>query len=181
MAVISQIKATSDNVNYNIRDDYSTWGGRNLLLNTKNLFPVTGTSSSYFIEYTVNNGKLSNSYALEEGVTYTFSADVTSSIEPFQLTIGAGNGGYSKDVDYGPGQTLTNGRISLTFTPTANQLSSGNIFAFRAPRYSSQGTSFTYTVDRPKLEKGNKATDWSPAPEDIARFIGNETIELYSE
>lgn len=35
MAVISQIKATSDNVNYNIRDDYSTWGGRNLVYNTR--------------------------------------------------------------------------------------------------------------------------------------------------
>lgn len=30
MAAISQIKATSDNVSYNVRDDYSTWGGRNL-------------------------------------------------------------------------------------------------------------------------------------------------------
>ena len=34
MAVISQIKATADNVAYNIRDDYSTWGGRNLLYNS---------------------------------------------------------------------------------------------------------------------------------------------------
>ena len=34
MATLSQIKA-SDNVTYNIRDDYSTWGGRNLLLGTK--------------------------------------------------------------------------------------------------------------------------------------------------
>lgn len=35
MAVLSQIKA-SDNVNYNIRDDYSTWGGRNLYIGSKN-------------------------------------------------------------------------------------------------------------------------------------------------
>ena len=41
MAVISQIKATSDNVNYNIRDDYSVWGGRNLLLGTKTMTSVT--------------------------------------------------------------------------------------------------------------------------------------------
>ena len=34
MAVISQIKATSDNTNYNIRDDYSTWGGRNYAQNS---------------------------------------------------------------------------------------------------------------------------------------------------
>ena len=47
MAVISQIKATSDNVNYNIRDDYSTWGGRNYLLQSKGEFTGTVPTSSY--------------------------------------------------------------------------------------------------------------------------------------
>lgn len=156
--LISKIK-TPNNVTYDIRDNVSTFGGTNLLENTKVLYPRTNTSSAYFIEYTVANGGLSNSYELKEGVTYTFSVDITSTIQPFQVTIGAGNGTYARDVDFGPGQTLTNGRISLTFTPTATQLSSGKIFAFRAPRYSSQGTNFTYTVNNPKLEIGNKPTD----------------------
>ena len=30
-----------------------------------------------------------------------------------------------------------------------------------------------------KAEKGTKATDWSPAPEDIAKYIGDNTIELF--
>jgi hypothetical protein len=45
MAVISQIKATSDNVDYNIRDDYSIWGGRNLLRGTKD-FSNIGVAST---------------------------------------------------------------------------------------------------------------------------------------
>jgi hypothetical protein len=31
----------------------------------------------------------------------------------------------------------------------------------------------------PKLEKGNKPTDWSPAPEDIA-YVNGTTLELLS-
>ena len=31
MALISKIKNTADSVDYNIRDDVHTWGGRNLL------------------------------------------------------------------------------------------------------------------------------------------------------
>lgn len=36
MATISKIKATADNVDYNIRDDYSIWGGRNYMQGTGN-------------------------------------------------------------------------------------------------------------------------------------------------
>ena len=44
MAVLSKIKA-SDNVDYNIRDDYSTWGGRNLLPQSKGDFVGTVPTS----------------------------------------------------------------------------------------------------------------------------------------
>lgn len=52
MAVISQIKATSDNVNYNIRDDYSTWGGRNLLLGTNTQYTSVGNERNSITETT---------------------------------------------------------------------------------------------------------------------------------
>lgn len=139
-------------------------GGRNLLQGTTKTFPKNGTLNTYFAEYTVSNNSLPVAYTLEEGVTYTFSVDVESSVEPFQVSIGAGTNGYSRDVVQKNG--LSNGRVSITFTPTATQLSSGTTFAFRAPRYAT-ATNFTYAVDHPKLERGNKATDWTPAPEDI--------------
>ena len=48
MAVISKIKATADNVDYNIRDDYSIWGGRNYLPQSEGEFtgtvPTSGNS-----------------------------------------------------------------------------------------------------------------------------------------
>lgn len=147
-------------------------GSVNLLQKTGTKFPKTGTSSGYFVEYNVNNGLLGNAVTLVAGETYTFSVDVTSSVGPFQVTVGAGSGTYSYDVA-GLGMTFTSGRISITFTPTAAQLSTGSTFAFRAPRYGTSGTSFTYTVSKPKLEKGNTATDWTLAPEDVDAGIAS--------
>lgn len=156
-------------------------GGRNLLHNTATLFPYSGTSTSYFIEFSVDNKGLANSVIMEEGVTYTFSADVTSTRTPFQISIGAGNGTFARDVASTPITLTGNERVVLTFTPNATHLSKGNIFSFRAPRYGTQGTSFTYSVSNVKLEKGNKATDWTPAPEDMATAESlagtNESLE----
>lgn len=146
-------------------------GGRNLLQSTGTLFPKTGTSSGYFVEFTVSNGLIGNAVTLVAGETYTFSADVTSTIEPFQLSIGAGDGSYLKDVVWFG--NLSSGRVVGTFTVTSDKLSLGSTFAFRVPRYSASGTSFTYTVANPKLEIGNKATDWSPAPEDVDAGIAS--------
>lgn len=152
-------------------------GGRNLLLQTGTIFPISGTSSGYFIEFTVNNGLLKNAYELEDGVEYTFSVDVTSSRDDFMLSVGCGSGGFSKDIVTNYGNS--SGRVSITFVPTAAQLASGKVFAFRAPRYSSQGTSFTYSVDNVKLEKGSKPTDWSPAPEDQTAYV-DDSIDSIS-
>lgn len=47
MATISKIKATADNVDYNIRDDYSIWGGRNFLPITQTyLYTRSGKSAT---------------------------------------------------------------------------------------------------------------------------------------
>ena len=150
-------------------------GGRNLLQGTTKTFPKNGTLNTYFAEYTVGNGSLPVAYTLEEGVTYTFSVDVESSVEPFQISIGAGTGGFQKDV--ASKYSLSNGRVSITFTPTATQLSSGTTFAFRAPRYAT-ATNFTYAVDHPKLERGNKATDWTPAPEDQTSYVDDSVSSI---
>ena len=152
----------------NITDGISI-GGRNLLYQTgSSSYPITDSLTAYYVDFTFSNKKIKNAVTLEEGVAYTFSLDITSSVEPFQISVGTGTGAYLKDI-----VTLTelyNGRNSITFVPTAAQLASGTTFAFRAPRYS-YSTTFTYSVNAIKLEKGNKATDWTPAPEDIEEDI----------
>ena len=46
---------------------------------------------------------------------------------------------------------------------------SGDYFGLRASRFSTNHNS--YSIRKIKLEKGNKATDWSPAPEDVQSGI----------
>lgn len=170
------ISAATDAINLSVSQTYSTKTeveevadriiGRNLLFKTSDgdIYPYEATvSDAYFVDFTYGNKRLGNSFELEEGVTYTFSVDVESNVEPFVISIGAGINSYSRDV--ANSSNKTSGRISVTFTPTAYQLASGNVFAFRAPRYSSQKT-FTFTISKPKLEKGAVATEWSAAPED---------------
>lgn len=116
----------------------------------------SGSLTSNYFESTLNKNTL-NRIELQEGVTYTFSADVTSNIEPFYMTVGAGNGGYLKDIK--AELNLTSGRISCTFTPTADNLSLGNVFCFRLPRYATSQT-FNFTVDKVQLETGSTATQF---------------------
>ena len=89
MATISKIKATADNVDYNIRDDYSIWGGRNLLRNTNSfttseiaktrstvpengIIRLTPTTSAAYAKFIVNYLDYSE---YNEGF-YTISFDV---------------------------------------------------------------------------------------------------------
>ena len=117
------------------------------------------SSAAYYFELNVNSDTRLPPFGLEEGVTYTFSADVVSSVEPFNISVGAGNGSYMTDI--ATKTNLTNGRVSISFTPTASNFTYGNILALRAPRYSSS-TTFSCTVSNIQLEVGSPATAYEP-------------------
>ena len=74
--------------------------------------------------------------------------------------------------------------IAITIPETANP--TGFYISLQAHPHSTSFTNDLTVGDviqfrRLKFEQANKATDWSPAPEDLMRYIGDETIELYSE
>lgn len=71
MAVISQIKATSDNVNYNIRDDYSIWGGRNLIA-IKDSVPgyIQGSATLNLANQNSTNKETTSAYISVKAGTY---------------------------------------------------------------------------------------------------------------
>lgn len=130
----------------------------------KNLICVpsaTGTTTGYYVEFTIANARMASFTELQEGVTYTLSMDVTSSVEPFRIAVGAGAGTYAKDVYNDSAAQFTSGRVSVTFTPTAAQLASGNLIALRVPRLSTS-TAFTYSVSNIQLEYGDTATSYEP-------------------
>ena len=210
MALISQIKGT-DNISYNLRDDVHTWGGRNLLLRTKE-FSNTGVSSSvtgYLRSGSTTNINAYNDFTsrsitsdsagvigewlindCQNGETYTLSFWAKGSGSPrcyfygpsgyisvAQMKNSAGGSGTPGDgnSDNGTKLTVTNSwqRYWVTWTLAASGGSTNQKYCLI--RNDNKGA---YQICGVKLEKGNKATDWSPAPEDIAHVSGTELVLL---
>jgi len=206
MAVISQIKATSDNVNYNIRDDYSIWGGRNLVYNTRFLsatppapwvnwgspttrevVTINGINYMHIVSTTTQYQGYSQNSVHRGGYGDVAEGDqIIVSFDAYAKTAGqkccAGihwmnsSGSIISQVWFSPALTTTSAHyVSPVYTAPANCV------GFNLMIGSNTTTADEIWMAKVKVEKGNKPTDWSPAPEDIAKFIGNETIELYSE
>ena len=143
-------------------------GGRNLLLGTREISVIEGTNTAdqYLAHHDLACGSIVN---LEPGV-YTCSADIIGTVE----------GGTAHMQFYGPPwETIpemsgnvtvktTKQKIGGTFT-----LSSPQTFSATGMRVRTDYVSGTITVSNMKLEKGNKPTDWTPAPEDDERRIAS--------
>ena len=136
--------------------------GKNLL-NPKGNFPLTDTlSSAYYYQIQPNvagTGKI-GFFHLELGKTYTFSCNITTDVFPFSVSVGAGNGNYLTDVASSNTYSAS-GRVSVTFTVTADKLVNGDIFCFRAPRYGS-ATNANFTISNIMLELADTASTFEP-------------------
>ena len=155
-------------------------GGRNLLRETDTIRSATATQWG---AWDVLKPSYSGSYLIDlDYGDYVLSFDWTSDTElpePFGVWVGygdaSGNGraempqslaGYP----YGEGETT--GHVIRKFTwPDAND--TYPYFACRPFRSKTSNglTGITFTIRNAKLEKGNQATDWTPAPEDVDSSI----------
>lgn len=133
-------------------------GGRNLLQGTSNEWKTVNTTSAYYID------NVFQKTIIEAGQSYTFSweAEYISGTEGGTVDIGCGTGIFERNIAH-TGLAIV-GKHSFTFTPTESHLSTHKSFAFRW--YNNRNV-FTFRYRNLKLEKGNKATDWTPAPEDL--------------
>ena len=136
-------------------------------INKLNLTDMSGSVNFYYFQCPTG-------YTLTAGQTYTFSADITASIEPFNASIGVGNESY--EIDVGIKNDLMNGRVFITFTPTETQLSGGSNMFIRVPRYR-QITNFTYSVKNIQLELGSTAHDYAPYS-NICPITGRDSVTL---
>lgn len=96
---------------------------------------------------------------LDSGVEYTFSVSVQRTGQPAQI--------YLKYGDLIVNKTAiveNESQISITFIKS-ELISTLEIYAL---------TSAAVLVRKFKLEKGNKASDWTPAPEDVTGYIDSE-------
>lgn len=147
-------------------------GGKNLI---NQLRAITGSyTNTYFREVSVNAGDIS-AFHLVAGQTYTLSCDVESSVEPFRISVGCGNGGNSSDI--ATSEMQNNGRIKITFSATESKLTqNGDIFAFRVPRFDARKT-FTFTISNIQLEVGSTATSYAPYS-NICPISGHSSVNV---
>ncbi|MBF7121047.1 hypothetical protein [Pediococcus pentosaceus] len=137
-------------------DDISI-GGTNLIKNS---------SSDVVIDDTVNNQGWAHStiYSeLEAGQEYTFTSSVTvntGKTENICINAYNPNNGKTTLVSNRP---VVNGKIEYTFTAVKDF---PVLLAYAGTMGGTKGNKVTF--HHYQLEKGNKATDWSPAPEDLA-------------
>ena len=157
-AGIANVQANLDNLEI---------GGRNLFLNTGKTF----SNNNYKIsEYTPANGPL------KAGEIYTATICVTPAENLSEIRVYFSQG-YRSPVSFSISGTSKQ-VISKTFTmayydgrtPDVNP-SYGYAQLYRFPN---NGTvTGNTTVHWFKIEKGNRATDWTPAPEDVDAGIAN--------
>ena len=189
----------------NVKIDNLEVGGRNLLLHSSDMpsywytVDASGASQIGTVEYQ-NDGSVlvtnsdSNTrfhyksmISVQSGETYTISCEYkeVSGDQPHQYQIGLytlNETSVSWIANKGTKTSIANGWIKTfhTFTIPSDvdhitiYFRSGNDFALYTHEY---------YIRHPKLEKGNKATDWTPAPEDVDNAIDDaaKTATNYME
>lgn len=152
-------------------------GGRNLVLNSA----ITVISNSYLVQhYNIapsEGEELSNGYGyLVSGNQYTISVCITPSEQTESITA-ITSMGYRGLISLFTDGTTNKQVLKGTFTaryydgkePSDNP-NNARVYIYRYPNVS--GVTYdNLTIHWVKIEKGNKATDWTPAPEDTAMSI----------
>lgn len=127
---------------------------------------IKDSSSDVVIDDTVSKQgwkHLSMYSNLETGQQYTFSSEVTVNVGKADKicvnTYNPNNGSTTLVSD----RPIVNGKIEYTFTAVKDF---PVLLVYAGTMGETQGNKVTF--HHYQLEKGNKATDWSPAPEDLA-------------
>lgn len=140
-------------------------GGRNLLKNTDKDISITSHTTDEQPAW----AKYETGYNLENGKTYTLSAEIKNSASAIkEASIGIFDGATNVGTVY---PLLANGqRQSVTFS-VPNDSSKYQLYFYAGHAGEIPGVDLTTTFHHVKLEIGNKATDWTPAPEDTTDII----------
>lgn len=174
MADIYAIKGT-DNVTYNLRDDYSKWGGENLLLNIPKSYS-SGSYCAYQLSFCENLIK-GERYTVQLWNVNVYHSAKTQAQTNICLYWG---GGSVQLVNFNNCWTAQTNNyhadyLKMTFTAPNNSHTDTNNLWFNV--YNSVGNADgtrSMSIGKWKLEKGDKATDWSPCHKDIFTVSGTE-------
>lgn len=168
-------------------------GGRNLLMDSANNYAVTGSDYAAVSNRAIGKIEI---LTTDAGNAYGFIQDKFA-IPPVELGLIAGTE-YTYSIDIKLTGSFTNFRASIDYRTLTNTLNfradaytdkTGEwirISATDVTRGIADASNSLYVFNwdtatvgsiieykNPKLERGNKATDWTPAPEDNSQFYDN--------
>ena len=150
-------------------DEERKVGGRNLIKDSKN----TLSNSDYY----VGRYYIADPSQMVTGEEYTIQVwgtiDGAGSSEVLWVYNSGGNTNVASI------QKITNGVWKQTFKwrDDANK-SNSYLNLYRAANHQNNNKSFNTTITKIKLERGNVATDWTPAPEDMLGALDSAKLEL---
>ncbi|MCT1482243.1 hypothetical protein M3C31_00075 [Staphylococcus hominis] len=149
-------------------------GSRNLLENSANIKKEFNDEMAGLTQfYRVNLSDIHNKLRLGDVVTISFDVEME---QGNILRVYDTNVNYNFILGMETFNDIGKGKKRLHFTKTltqANKDSSRWLLDFS----NSGNVEDKYTISNIKIEKGNVATDWTPAPEDIERAISNSNEE----
>ena len=156
-------------------------GGRNLLLDTGRSFTGVGNNSmngnfnaqdgNYYLADGKKVSDFYNQYGSSGYLTLSFDWVASGSTISGKFNPVWNNtpwGGISTADGVQPSSTNKTGHYEITVSLKANGYSTGTATGILFRQDNLQGN---ITISNVKLEAGNKATDWTPAPEDIQSDI----------
>ncbi|MED4916706.1 phage tail spike protein [Geobacillus thermodenitrificans] len=142
-------------------------GGRNLLTDTEKTWESTGTASGS--TYGIYRNNLNDLFASLVGKEVTFSFDVkidTTDGTPGQVRLYCTNGNPKYTFPSKIFSGITDQYQRVTYTTTITEIP-GNTGQARIEFWGIDSKTTKIYIRYFKLEKGNRATDWTPAPEDV--------------
>lgn len=193
-ATKAELSVESDKITSSVAETYTTKsefegleiGGTNLTSSTSSPFTLTHTSGQNYMRVTgFATNTESGIAAIQSGgeftLTFNYSVTGVDTAITFRATLQGSASGYNTPTLVSGTQYVSipvgnsSGVYSIVFKPTSAQMKYGQKWTISL----SSGTgnaSMKMTISKWKLEKGNKATTWSPAPEDLATTTQMTTL-----
>ncbi|MFA1818995.1 hypothetical protein ACDX78_02125 [Virgibacillus oceani] len=162
---VSTVEQTADGLVIDVSDvsaelDNLEIGGRNLIEDSSK-YELTPRDTSY------NYASMHLTKTLESDTVYTVSADVeVTDGDVTEITVLQRRGSNDSNGSVGDLE-IRDGKIMRTFTTSNDETNRLLFYAGKSGNTNGNGVLFTNV----QLEKGNKSTDWTPAPEDTQAEI----------
>ena len=175
MADISKL-TLPNNVTYDIKDTVSEFGGTNLIKNSNVTQSVTNASA-----WGYSTWKLVDPACLNVGDILIASADVTPgtsdtwTASTFYLYNAVSDDGARNKSATVLGEII-NGRAKAILTVNSNYTNYTDLLVYYGT--AGQCAGHNGTITNVKLERGNKATDWTLAPQDLVK-VSETQLQFY--